>query len=431
MKMNGKRYFFRTVKKEGHSDIPDNQEYSIQIPSSKDIQQMRGMPAGGKEDQYQRLTHIVRKIEQIKFLHPELPVMTTDQVVLPAPWECLFTAMRQKDERTAQGCLSKISVHDTILHALLTNHSFEYLQCLVSDCIRAAKFNGMLGLDSDIVITPGTLEVLVKDIATTLFSRRKIHFSFGLPGHHAFNARGSGFCILDKTAILIKHTANTSQSALRFIIIGTDINRDNGLCSNLIATASHLSLCHIDIFDSRVYPGQDHRFIQRELQQDGKNIGPNILCWERGKTQYFAVDLRFTSRTGIELHPALAFALEQVAEQISNAQKSDQKVMLFLPTGWDSHEEETAFCGKYINGRMMSKAEAQQQRFNDADLTTFYEKIVGLYQNNKQVIAGVYWGLEGGYNRFMYEKQVTSLMNFVLRQLAQQDINSIQVKPSC
>lgn len=102
--------------------------------------------------------------------------------------------------------------------------------------------------------------------------------------------------------------------------------------------------------------------------------------------------------------------------------------MIFLPTGWDSHEDETAYCGKYITNRMMSKLEAQKQRFSDADMTRFYEKIFALYQDNKKSIAGIYWGLEGGYHRPMYEKQITLLMNLMLNTLINEDTSSLDAK---
>ncbi|MDR3501085.1 MAG: acetylpolyamine aminohydrolase [Legionella sp.] len=416
-------YFFRTRTSKKTST---HQEYGIQIPSLIDIQQMREMPAGAQEDQYQRLTHMAKKIEQIQSQNSSLPIITTDQVVLPELWSNVFTAIREGDEVAALECLSKIPVRDMLLQAILTTHSFEYLQNLVHYCIQA-KVSGALDLDNDVVITPGVFGVLIKDLATTLSHGAKLHFSFGLPSHHAFKNEGSGFCILDKTAILIKYTA-LANPALKFLVIGTDVNRDNGLGDDLITTAAHLPICHVDIFDSRVYPRQDHSFIQRKLGFAGEKIKEGISSWRHGNAQYLAVDLSLITRQNEEFHPALAFALQQMEEQITKAKKDKQQVMIFLPTGWDSHEDETAYCGKYINNRMMSKLEAKKQRFSDADMTMFYEKIFGLYQDNKKSIAGVYWGLEGGYHRPMYEKQITLLMNQVVNTLINEDASSLDAE---
>ncbi|WP_252580621.1 arginase family protein [Legionella lytica] len=415
-------YFFRTRTSKNTSN---HQEYGIQIPSPADSQQMHEMPAGAQEDQYQRLTHMAEKIEQIQSQNPSLPIMTTEQVVLPELWSKVFTAIKEGDEVAALEWLGKIPVRDVLLQAILTTHSFEYLQKLVHYCIQA-RASDVLDLDNDVVITPGAFEVLIKDLATTLSHGAKVHFSFGLPSHHAFKNEGSGFCILDKTAILIKYAA-LANPALRFLVIGTDVNRDNGLGDDLITTAAHLPICHVDIFDSRVYPRQDHSFIQRTLGLAGEQIKEGINSWRRGSAQYLAVDLSITIRQNQELHPALVFAIHQVEEHLAKAIKDKQKIMIFLPTGWDSHEDETAYCGKYINNRMMSKLEATKQRFSDADMITFYEKIFSLYQDNKKSIAGIYWGLEGGYHRPMYEKQITLLMTQVVK-LINEDTNNLDAE---
>ena len=413
-------YFFRTRTAKKASN---HQEYGIQIPSPIDIQQMREMPAGGHEDQYQRLTHMTEKIKQIESENPSLPVMTTDQVALPEVWSNVFTAIREGDETAALAWLSEIPVRDMLLQAILTTHSFEYLQKLVHYCIQA-RANGVLDLDNDVVITPGTFEVVVKDLATTLTHGAKLHFSFGLPSHHAFKDEGSGFCILDKTAILIKYAAQANPT-LRFLVIGTDINRDNGLGDDLITTAAHLSIRHVDIFDSRVYPRQGHSFIQRNLGFTSEKIEEGINCWQHANARYLAVDLSLISRQNQEFHPALAFAVQQMKAEITQAKKDKQKIMIFLPTGWDSHEDETAYCGKYITNRIMSKLEAKKQRFSNEDMLRFYEEVFDLYQDNKKLIAGIYWGLEGGYYRPMYEKQITLLLNEMLKKLVNEETSSL------
>lgn len=147
--------------------------------------------------------------------------------------------------------------------------------------------------------------------------------------------------------------------------------------------------------------------------------------WQRGNLDYFAVDLSRTLRKSGLVHPALVFALAKIEEQIEEAKKNHQKVALFLPTGWDSHEEETAYCGKYVDGELMGAAEARKTRFNSKDLTYFYESLFKLYQENKTHIERIYWGLEGGYDRTMYEQQVQLLMSLVLKDIVHQDTNQM------
>nr|WP_058499836.1 acetylpolyamine aminohydrolase [Legionella gratiana] len=417
------RHFFRQ-KTSSDLQVAEVQDCCIQIPSATDIEQMHGMPAGAEEDQFNRLKHMTQVILEIHAIDSALSIIDTDQVNLSRYWSQLFAAMQKGDEQSALVCFTKIPKRDTLLKALLAVHTPEYLQQIIIDCIQAQR-KGQKQLNSDVVITPKTLEVLIKDIAMTLFHSGKVHFSFGLPTHHAYSDEGSGFCILNKTAILLKQVQSLHSEPLKHIIVGTDVNRDNGLCDILMQSASDMDICHIDIFDSRVYPQQDNSFINKLFKRTGKDVGQEIHSWKTGNLQYFAVDLSATIRKPGTVHPALVFALEEIVEQVENAKAKNQKIALFLPTGWDSHEAETAYCGKFVDGRLMGKTEARKTRFNETDLTYFYECLFQLYQENKEHIERVYWGLEGGYDRPMYEQQIRLLMSLILNNLVHQD----QIEP--
>lgn len=417
------KYFFR------HKSSTDvhkekNQECCIQIPSAKDIEQMHNMPAGADEDQFKRLKHMTQVIVETQSTDSSLPVVTTDVVKLPTHWNQLFSAIKKGNEEAALALFAQLPEQDGLLRALLAVHTQEYIQELIIYCIQAQQ-KGWKQLSPDILITPGVLEVLIKDIAMTLFHFGKVHFSFGLPTHHAFSYEGSGFCILNKSAILIKYVQSLSSNPLKNIIVGTDVNRDNGLCEVLMNSASNMDICHIDVFDSRVYPQQNAVFITEAFKKSGKNVGQKIQLWQRENLEYFAVDLSLTLRKADSVHPALVFAIEKIEEQLEQAKKNHQKVALFLPTGWDSHEEETAYCGKYVDGKLMRATEARKTRFNSKDLTYFYESLFTLYQENKNHIEKIYWGLEGGYERTMYEQQIQLLMSLVLKDLVHLDTNQM------
>ncbi|KTD05634.1 acetylpolyamine aminohydrolase [Fluoribacter gormanii] len=415
------KYFF------GHkvSHTTDNaQECCIQIPSPQDIEQMHAMPAGADEDQFERLTNMIRVIAEIQSTDSSLSVATTDLVTLPKHWNQLFAAMKKGDAEAALALLGQFPEEDVILQALLAVHTLKYLQELIIYCVQAQK-KGWKQLSPDILITPGAFEVLIKDIAMTLFHSGKMHFSFGLPTHHAYSDEGSGFCILNKSAVLIKYLQHLSSKPLKHIIVGTDVNRDNGLCDILMNSASDMDIRHIDIFDSRVYPQQDGAFITKAFKQSATDAGQKIQLWQRGNFEYFAVDLSLTLRKSGSVHPALVFALEKIKDEIKLAKTNQQKVALFLPTGWDSHEEETAYCGKFVDGHLMGRAEARKTRFNATDLTYFYENLFKIYQENKSSIEKVYWGLEGGYAREMYEQQIQLLMSLVLKDIVHQDTNEV------
>lgn len=403
----------------GKDNVKSLSPFTIQIPSKKDNSRMMGMTAGGEEDQSQRLMHMIEKVKEVQLNNPYSPIITTDQVNLAKCWTDLFAAINRGDKEKAFRLFYDIPQNDSILRLLLLVHSPIYLESVIEYSIDAKK-TGINILNSDILFTLGTFEILIKDIAASIACPTKICFSFGLPSHHAFAEQGSGFCILNKTALLIRHAELTHPEPLKYIIVGTDVNRDNGLCEILMQSASHLDICHVDIFDSRVYPQEDQDDIYNQLHLIGKGDSQKIMCWHKNKLDYFAVDLSLTTRQDNSPHPAVTFALQKIKDNIEQAKINRQKTILFLPTGWDSHENETAYCGKFINGRMMRQITAHKCRFNDNDLEYFYEHLFNLYKQNSDFIEGIYWGLEGGYDREMYESQIQLFLSSANKHLIQQ-----------
>lgn len=133
------KYFF------GHkvSHTTDNaQECCIQIPSPQDIEQMHAMPAGADEDQFERLTNMIRVIAEIQSTDSSLSVATTDLVTLPKHWNQLFAAMKKGDAEAALALLGQFPEEDVILQALLAVHTLKYLQELIIYCVQAQKKDG-------------------------------------------------------------------------------------------------------------------------------------------------------------------------------------------------------------------------------------------------------------------------------------------------
>ncbi len=399
------------------------EECFIQIPAKEHLEKMTMMPAGGEEDQALRLAHMCSVIEHEREQYTNLPVITTEEIELADAWEKVFTAINQGKKKQALELFNQVSEDDVILNALLAVHPKQYLKKLISYSIDALH-TGAKTLNSDIVIKPRTFEILIKDVATTLLNPAKIYFSFGLPTHHAYSEEGSGFCIINKTAILMRHIESTHEGALKFVIVGTDVNRDNGLCDILRTAQSMTEICHVDIFDSRVYPGHNHDFIAKEFGANGTDVGKKIKCWSQNNFDYYAVDLSLT-RQGekVSVHPALLFALTKIKDNINNAKAKNAKIYLVLPTGWDSSQEETAPCGKFVNGKMMAEYEARMSRFSHGDLSYFFDAVLKLYNKNQEHIAGIYWGLEGGYEPKMYEQQLKSMLHTIHHQPFLQETN--------
>lgn len=384
----------------------------IQIPSKKDIEGMKHMSAGSKEDQYLRLSNMVSIIEELKFNGLQIPVVNTDVLQLASHWVFLFEAIRTQSFKSAWSQFEKINPKDAIKAAILKTHSLMHLQNIIKYCVEA-RATGEYDLDGDVVFTPTTFEILIKDIATTLLNSSKMQMSFGLPTHHAQSDKSAGFCILNKTAIFMHHKARTSTRPLQYFIIGTDVNRDDGLCNVLLNTAfnsyygRNLDINHVDIFDSRVYPKPDFSLINEAFNYQSYEKEDGISCFWKEGFMYYAVDLSVTTKhESKSIHPALKFAIQKLHTSIEDARKNRKQMVLLLPTGWDSHIDETAYCGKRVGGKMMSEKEASIMRFNDDDFKFFYSKLFELYNKYTDVITSIYWGLEGGYDTIMYENQI-------------------------
>lgn len=393
--------------------IYDLQQGYIQIPNPCHIEHMHDMPAGADENQDARLQNMIKVITS----HSNLPIITTEKTLLSNDWLMVLQSIDNGHDVEALLYFDQIAEDDMILQPLLIVHTREYIHQLIKLSIEAQR-SGLTRLNSDIVITPKTFELLIKDLATTLENPSPVQFSFGLPSHHAYSGNGSGFCLLNKTAIIMVHHQINHQGLLKHMVIGTDVNRDNGLCNIMLRHAKSMIVSHIDIFDPRVYPQQDKSDISEEFAQQGVEIRTGIQRWTHENLEYFAADLSKARRQLPGLHPALHFALITIEENIEIAKTNEGQIALYLPCGWDSHENETAPCGKFLNGRQwLTKAAARNCRFNDRDLSHFYERIFQLYTDNKECFAGIYWGLEGGYDKKLYENQILILMNAITENL--------------
>lgn len=385
----------------------------VQIPSATDLTYMRGMIAGTDEDQAERLGNMTRLLHNF----PNIPIVTTDALFLNPSWNELFKAIDNDTPRIAARLFSEIPDDDPILKPLLAVHTRSYLKKLVLYSVSAHR-KGLHALNDDVVVTPKTFELLIRDLATSILIPAPVCFSFGLPGHHAFSDRANGFCLINKTAVMMQHMANNSPAPLKFIVIGLDVNRDDGLCNVLREKLSHLDICHVDVFDSRVYPMDGSMQIDQEFGVRKPRTASASNTWKQGSYVYYAQDLslqetqKSPANPGM-LHPAIDFAVTKAQEEINRAIRQGKKVALLLPTGWDSHCKETADCSKMFEHDELSEEESRVCRFNDRDFGIFNYLIMMYFQDNREHMSHLYWGLEGGYERGMYEFQARKLLEAI------------------
>jgi len=115
--------------------------------------------------------------------------------------------------------------------AILRVHPPEY----VEEIEKAAPKEGLVRLDGDTVMSPGTLDALMHAVGATVLAtnavmHRNVDNAFVAmrpPGHHAERATPMGFCIFNFAAIAA-HQARAVHKAQRIAIMDFDVHHGNG-----------------------------------------------------------------------------------------------------------------------------------------------------------------------------------------------------------
>jgi len=117
------------------------------------------------------------------------------------------------------------------MEAVLRVHPAEYVGKIES----AVPLEGLVALDSDTIMSPGTFEALLHAaggavLAVDVVMRGEADNAFLAarpPGHHAERARPMGFCLFNTAAIAARH-AQAAHGAERVAIMDFDVHHGNG-----------------------------------------------------------------------------------------------------------------------------------------------------------------------------------------------------------
>ena len=110
-------------------------------------------------------------------------------------------------------------------------HPEEYIEALEA----AAPSEGMVRVDADTAMSPGTWEAVRRAVGAAVFAvdevmEGKVKNAFCAmrpPGHHAEKTRAMGFCLFNNAAIAAMH-ARAKHGAERVAVIDFDVHHGNG-----------------------------------------------------------------------------------------------------------------------------------------------------------------------------------------------------------
>jgi len=119
--------------------------------------------------------------------------------------------------------------------AVLDDTRLAHLSGYVDGLARAAPTEGLVRLDADTTMSPGSLEAALRGVGGAMRAVDEVmtgrvanaFLASRPPGHHAEHDRAMGFCLFNNAAIAARH-AQRAHGAERVAIIDFDVHHGNG-----------------------------------------------------------------------------------------------------------------------------------------------------------------------------------------------------------
>nr|WP_204262726.1 histone deacetylase family protein [Methylobacterium sp. BTF04] len=110
-------------------------------------------------------------------------------------------------------------------------HPVPYVQAI----IEAAPTEGLVQIDGDTVMSPGTLEAIFRGVGGAVHAVDAVmkgecanaFVAMRPPGHHAERMQAMGFCLFNNAAIAARH-AKVAHGATRVALVDWDVHHGNG-----------------------------------------------------------------------------------------------------------------------------------------------------------------------------------------------------------
>ncbi len=259
-----------------------------------------------------------------------------------------------EDRLIASGLAQVLARHEAPLATtgqLETVHPRDYIEAIG----RAAPSKGLIHLDPDTAMSPGTWEAALRAagaavLATDLVMAKQVANAFCSvrpPGHHAMRARSMGFCLFNNVAVGAMH-ALEHHGLERVAIIDFDVHHGNGT-EDIFSDDERVLM--VSTFQHPFYPYSGTEHVARNMLNVPLPAGS-------GSAQFRKV-------VDEEWMPAL----ESFAPQ-----------MLFISAGFDAHADD----------------DMAMLRFTDADYRWVTERLMTVAA---RFAAGrIVSVLEGGYD---------------------------------
>lgn len=171
--------------------------------------------------------------------------------------ECPDRLAAINDRLIAAGLDMYLAFHDApvaTVEQLTRVHPRDY----VDNIFQSAPVSGIVHLDPDTAMSPGTLQAALRAagagiFATDLLMDRRAESAFCAvrpPGHHAERAKAMGFCFFNNVAVAARH-ALEAHGLERVSIIDIDVHHGNGT-ENIFAGDARVQM--VSTFQHPFYP---------------------------------------------------------------------------------------------------------------------------------------------------------------------------------
>ncbi|MCC0807801.1 histone deacetylase family protein [Methylobacterium sp. W2] len=151
--------------------------------------------------------------------------------------------------------LDRRSPEAAALEAVFLAHPEEWVRAI----LRSVPSEGLAHLDSDTVLSPGTMDCVLRGVGAAVQgvdlvmtgAARNAFSAMRPPGHHAERTKAMGFCVFNNAAIAALH-ARTVHGAERVAIVDWDVHHGNGT-QDIVWSDSSVLFC--STHQMPLYPG--------------------------------------------------------------------------------------------------------------------------------------------------------------------------------